>query len=265
MRNQIRAAFWLLSRNAAAKASFVVALLYPLLTVVDACLSSLFGGSLSMIMNDATLPTLGLLGATFMVSLAAASLACSDQSACMARGSVLAERGRRDYVVSRVVVVEALAAVLVLWCLAWGWGFTVFLNVANPSGLVIETGGSDARHTLVGYVARCFAYPALALFVAWVFRARGRGGSWVVAICVAGTVVMTAWDAVATVIMWLAGPVLGLVSNTDALHTATMRASISWCTTNQFVATNAWVCGLAVAYVAVALVAGLRVWARRSV
>ena len=130
LRNQLRAALFLASRDAYVKGAFVLPALLVAWTVVMLFLSDgtawttyelAFSGLLSV-------------GPIFGTSFAMLGLVSHDRESHGMRASVATECGRAGYVVSRVVLSGVLAASLALWSVACS-----LLTLALPGTIVVGT------------------------------------------------------------------------------------------------------------------------------
>lgn len=264
MRNQIRAAFYLLGRSATLKAAFAVVTLYPVVVLANDLMAEAEAASQYWIMD---FPKIALMSLLLMGPVLAASFAASDQENGAARNVCLAEKGRRDYVVSRFVVLYAAIAALVVWAFAWG---LVLSAVGSALGLPmikdLMLQDLQAWSYPAGLVARCLGYSALALALTWAARGRGRGAAWLAAfVVVAGVPYWLLSKAVSGVVGWVASNFFH--DNLADVYVAIMQAlSISY-SAGTIVDTIGYLrtFALAAIYVAAALGLGLKLWARRTV
>lgn len=164
--NQLRAAFYLASRDAYVKGAFVLPALYVVLTIL---LMLLFpDANMHVIFEEAVL---GLVrtGALFGTCLAMAGIVTHDVSSGGLRAATLTARGREGYVASRVILALVLAVLLGLW------SALLSISLLLAPGATFEgmpTGELALRvvaHVLVGWT-----YAVFCMLLLWLSR-RSRG------------------------------------------------------------------------------------------
>ena len=164
--NQLRAAFYLASRDAYVKGAFVLPALYVVPTTL---LILLFPDANMHVIFESGLLGIVRTGALFGTCLAMAGIATHDVSSGGLRAATLTARGREGYVASRVILALVLAVLLGLWSVLLGMTFLLGPNVAfegMPAGeLVLRV----VAHILMGWT-----YAVFCMLLLWLSR-RSRG------------------------------------------------------------------------------------------
>ena len=164
--NQLRAAFYLASRDAYVKGAFV---LPALLAVWTTFLELLFPDADMHVIFEGSLLSLVRTGALFGTCLAMAGIATHDVSSGGLRAATLTARGRDGYVASRVILALVLAVLLGLW--------SALLNIPLLLGPSVAFEGTPAGELVlraVAYVLVGWTYAVFCMLLLWLSR-RSRG------------------------------------------------------------------------------------------
>ena len=160
--NQLRAAFFLASRDAYVKGAFV---LPALLAVSTTLLVLLFPDANMHVMFESGLLGIVRTGSLFGTCLAMAGIVTHDVSPGGLRAAVLAGRGREGYVASRVILALVLAVLLGVWSVLLGMAPLLGPSVVFEGVPAGELALRVAAHVLVGWT-----YAVFGMLLLWLAR-----------------------------------------------------------------------------------------------
>ena len=164
--NQLRAAFFLASRDAYVKGAFVLPALRAVLSIL---LMLLFPDANMHVVFEEAVLGLVRMGALFGTCLAMAGIVTHDVSSGGLRAAILTVRGREGYVASRMILALVLAALLGLWSVL------LSMTLLLAPGATFEgmpTGELALR--VVAHVLMGWTYAVFCMLLLWLSR-RSRG------------------------------------------------------------------------------------------
>ncbi|OUP39190.1 hypothetical protein [Olsenella sp. An188] len=175
MRNQLRAALYLLLHDAYPKGAVAITALLPLVFALTTLIPGVDPVTFEYVLSGA------VGAANFGASFAMVGLVAHDLASGGLRAACLAPRGRQRYVVSRAVLAGVVSVALMLWAVVFSAVLLVFPGV--------YVAYSDALGELVGVVGArvlvAWAYATIATLLTWVSRReRGMGGVFLISLAV---------------------------------------------------------------------------------
>lgn len=181
LRNQLRAALYLASRDAYVKGAFVLPTLWVLATLLTILLTPQNADMHLVISFEQALFTIMNTGAVFGTCFAVAGITVHDLSSGGLRSSIATERGRADYVATRMILALVLSVLLTAWTVL----LCLLLLLAPQTIGRMDPGEVVLRalaNALVGWT-----YAAFGLLLLWLSRrSRGFGTTLIISIMLAG-------------------------------------------------------------------------------
>lgn len=162
LKNQLRATFYLASRDAYVKAAFVLPALYVGAAVLMALLAPLAPEGNIRILYEDSLPTLTSLSARFGTCLAVLGLAQHDVSALGLRAATVSQGGRAGYVASRMLFALVVDCALALWAVALSAPL-----LALPVTVLQGTPPAELALAVLAHALTGWAYAAFGLLLVW--------------------------------------------------------------------------------------------------
>ena len=182
LRNQLRAALYLASRDAYVKGAFVLPALWVLATLLTILLTPQNADMHLVISFEQSLFTIMNAGAVFGTCFAVVGITVHDLSSDGLRASIAAGRGRADYVATRMILALLLSVVLTAWAVLLG----LILLLAPGAQL----GGMPLGELVLRALASVlvgWTYAAFGLLLLWLSRrSRGFGTTLLISIMLAG-------------------------------------------------------------------------------
>ena len=251
MRNQLRAALYLLLHDAYLKGAVAITALLPLASA----LVTLIPGVSPITFESVLASAVG--AANFGASFAMVGLVAHDLASGGLRAACLAPRGRLRYVASRAVLAGVVSVALMLWAVVVAAVLLVFPGV--------YVGHPDALAELVGVIGVrvlvAWAYAAIAMLLTWASRReRGMGGVFLISLAVSAGILGLLVQMLPVMVAQLFSQKLGS-SLLDGL-----RAVLLYPLVESFAVVDPLrSVALPLVYVAVASALSCRLWARRAV
>ena len=182
LRNQLRAALYLASRDAYVKGAFVLPALWVLATLLTILLTPQNADMHLVISFEQSLFTIMNAGAVFGTCFAVVGITVHDLSSGGLRASIATGRGRADYVATRMILALLLSVVLTAWAVLLG----LILLLAPGAQL----GGMPLGELVLRALASVlvgWTYAAFGLLLLWLSRrSRGFGTTLLISIMLAG-------------------------------------------------------------------------------
>lgn len=182
LRNQLRAALYLASSDAYVKGAFVLPALWALAILLSALLTPRDADMHLVIMFEQALFSLVNVGAVFGTCFAVAGITVHDLSSGGLRAPIATERGRADYVTTRMILALLLSVLLTAWTVLLA---LVLLLVPGTQLEGMPLGELALRmlaSALVGWT-----YATFGLLLLWLSRrSRGFGTTLLISIMLAG-------------------------------------------------------------------------------
>ena len=179
LRNQLRAALYLASRDAYVKGAFVLPALWVLATLLTILLTPQNADMHLVISFEQSLFTIMNAGAVFGTCFAVVGITVHDLSSGGLRASIATGRGRADYVATRMILALPLSVVLTAWAVLLG----LILLLAPGAQL----GGMPLGELVLRALASVlvgWTYAAFGLLLSR--RSRGFGTTLLISIMLAG-------------------------------------------------------------------------------
>lgn len=164
--NQLRAAFFLASRDAYVKGAFVLPALRAVLSIL---LMLLFPDANMHVVFEEAVLGLVRMGALFGTCLAMAGIVTHDVSSGGLRAAILTVRGREGYVASRMILALVLAALLGLWSVL----LSMTLLLA-PGATFEGMPAGELALRVVAHILMGWTYAVFCMLLLWLSR-RSRG------------------------------------------------------------------------------------------
>ena len=164
--NQLRAAFFLASRDAYVKGAFVLPALCAVLSIL---LMLLFPDANMHVVFEEAVLGLVRMGALFGTCLAMAGIVTHDVSSGGLRAAILTVRGREGYVASRMILALVLAALLGLWSVL----LSMTLLLA-PGATFEGMPAGELALRVVAHILMGWTYAVFCMLLLWLSR-RSRG------------------------------------------------------------------------------------------
>ena len=182
LRNQLRAALYLASRDAYVKGAFVLPALRALATLLTTLLTPQNADMHLVISFESSLLSLVNTGAIFGTCFAVTGITVHDLSSDGLRASIATERGRADYVATRMILALMLSMVLTAWTVLLG----LILLLAPGAQLEGMPLGELVLRVLASMLVG-WTYAAFGLLLLWLSRrSRGFGTTLLISIMLAG-------------------------------------------------------------------------------